>query len=126
MIRMLTVALSATTSLAAAFVAVHSLFLDADGRPGWVAVKVLQSLAVMAVGALTIRRCLRPEGGGAALVLLGAIWLQVSGGAGFAWTLHLGEVTGDFEAWALALTAAIAGQGALVTWSLWRAGSRPA
>jgi len=119
-------ALAALTSLGALLVAVHSLFLDPEGGPLWMAVKVGQSLAVIAAGALIVRHRVAPGRTTAALLLAGAVWLQVSGGAGFAWTLHLAEVTGDLEAWGLVLTLALAAQGALVTGSLWRERTRPA
>jgi len=53
------------------------------------------------------------------LLLSCAMALLVFGAAGVVWTIHLAQVSGDFERWAVLMNLAMVGQGALTILHLW-------
>jgi len=118
--RSLMVVLAVFTTLSGILVGVHSLLVP-EGSLLWIAVKLAACVAVVVTGAMTwvyVRR--RPSRlTAASLLLLGAMGIMVLGAAGAVWTIHLAEVTGDFEAWGMVINLVMIIQGALTTWHLW-------
>ena len=118
--------LASLTMLSAASVGIHTVLMP-EGSGLWVVSKIAVSLLVIGAGASTWlhdgseaqRRDLEP------LLLAGSLTLILVGGAGAVWTLHLAEVTGDLEAWALVVNGLLVAQGFLTTWRLWSGGRRP-
>ena len=116
---------AAFTSLSAAVVGLHSLFIDSDSPPAWTICKVASAATVVSIGIVTWLYW-RAEASqrflNAKLLRLAAIWLFILAGASAAWTVHLAKVTGDFEAWVIFINAAMIGQAALTFWQLWDEG----
>ena len=112
---------AAFTSLSATLIGVHS-FIDTEASLLWMICKIAGSIAVVGVGILTWQNWRKHEAGHFAteLWLLGAMGLLVLAGASVAWTIHLAQVTGDFEAWVVMINLVMVGQGALTIWHLWR------
>ena len=115
--------LAALTSLSAALIGLHS-FADLEGSPVWMVYKVVSSASVVGIGILTwlygraqVSRRLNVQS-----MLVGGMLLLVFGSAGVAWTIHLAQVSGDFEAWAVLINLAIIVQGVLTIWHLLKEG----
>ena len=120
MVKKLMLLLAALTSLSAALIGLHS-FVDLEGSPTWIVYKVVSSAAIVGVGILTwlYGRAQASRRFTAQSLLVGAMLLLVFGAAGVAWTLHLAQVSGDFEAWAVLVNLIMIAQGALTIWHLW-------
>ncbi|MGH2593115.1 MAG: hypothetical protein ACRDGG_06350 [Anaerolineae bacterium] len=114
------VVLAAFTTLSGILVGAHSILVP-EGSRLWIAVKLAACAALVATGTMTwfyVR--LQPARLTVAWpLLLGAMGIMVLGAAGSVWTVHLAEVTGDFEAWGLVINLVMIIQGALTTWHLW-------
>ncbi len=114
--------LTLLTGLAAVLV-VGFAFSSGDDTPGSLAVKIALCAGTIASGAfiLIALRARGAEGVGVVRargpIPLGARWgaafLILLGAAGIPYTLHLARTTGDLEAWAIMIHAAMIAQGAL-------------
>lgn len=115
---------AAFTSLSAAVIGLHSLFIDTEGALAWTTGKVTSAVTVLGIGILTWRHCRvnASQHLNAKWLGLGAIWLVALAVASAAWTVYLARVTGDFEAWVIFINAAMIGQAALTFWQLWNEG----
>ena len=114
--------LAVLTTLGAALVIVFIL-LQPEGSAWWIGGRLAVAAYVVAMGALTtvyLRRAAPPVAL-RHLLLLGGVGLTALGAAGAVWGLHLAEVTGDLEAWAILVNLMMAGQGAATIWHLWTA-----
>jgi hypothetical protein len=125
MLKKLLFLFAAFTSLSAAVVGLHSLFIDTGSPLAWTICKVASAATVVSIGIVTWRYW-RAEASrrffNAKLLRLAAIWLFVLACASAAWTVHLAQVTGDLEAWVIFINAAMIGQAALTFWQLWGKG----
>ncbi len=111
---------AAFTSLSAAVVGLHSLFIDTDSPLAWTICKVASAATVVSIGIVTWRywRENTSRHVNAKWLRLGAIWLVTLAAASAVWTVYLARVTGDFEAWVIFINAAMIGQAALMFWQL--------
>ncbi len=122
MLKKLLLLFAAFTSLSAAAVGLHSLFFDTEGSLAWTICKAASAATVMGIGIITwqYRRANASRHVNANLLRVGAIWLVALAVASAAWTFHLAQVTGDFEAWVILFNLAMISQAALMFWQLWK------
>jgi hypothetical protein len=115
---------AAFTSLSAAAVGLHSLFIDTEGSLAWTISKVASAAIVVGIGVITWRywRANALRHVNAKWLWLGAIWLVALAAASATWTVHLAQVTGDLEAWVILINLVMIGQAALTFWQLWHNG----
>jgi len=120
MVKKLIFLFAAFTTLSALLVGFHSLLVD-EGSVSWIASKTAISASIVAVGILTWQHARTRVSRNVIeqLLLVGAMSLLVFGAAGIAWTFHLAEVTGDFEAWVVFVNLVMISQGVLTIWHLW-------
>ncbi len=120
MVKKLIVLFAAFTTLSALLVGFHSLLVD-EWSVSWIASKTAISASIVAVGILTWQHARTQVSRNVIeqLLLVGAMSLLVFGAAGIAWTSHLAEVTGDFEAWVVFVNLVMISQGVLTIWHLW-------
>jgi hypothetical protein len=122
MLKKLLLLFAAFTSLSAAAIGLHALFIDAEGSLAWTICKAASAATVVGIGIATWQswRANASRHFNANLLRLGAIWLIALAAASAAWTFHLARVTGDFEAWVILINVAMFGQAALTFWQLWK------
>lgn len=121
-------ALAGLTSLGAALIIVFSLVPPerTESDPLFWTVRVLFAAAVLVFGLLTGMHFVRGKSGAALewTLLLGSIALVAAGGFGTAWSLHMGEVTGDYEYYTTLINMMLVAEGALMILRLWEARRR--
>jgi hypothetical protein len=122
MLKKLLFLFAAFTSLSAAAVGLHSLFIDTEGSLAWTIGKVASAATVVGIGIITWRywRANTSRHLNAKWLWLGAIWLVALAAASAASAVYLARVTGDFEAWVILINLAMIGQAALMFWQLSR------
>jgi hypothetical protein len=103
--------LALLNALVAALVLALSLSADEWRQSGelWSVVKVASAAFVIGAGTLTWLDGMRPQR--QALMLASGVALVALGSAVFVWTIHLGLVTGDLEAYMLAFGGSLMLQG---------------
>lgn len=112
--------LAALTTLGALLVILFIL-IQPEGSAAWTGARLLVAVYVVTMGALTalyLRAGADPPVCPTWL-LLGAVGLVGLGSAGAVWGVHLAEVTGDLEAWAITINLLMAAQGGVTIWHLW-------
>ena len=112
-------AIATLTGLAAAYTVVHTL-AGQDTSVLWAGSRSLVSVAVVGTGILTWVYWRQSTARIQDLLFLGGILLIAVGSFGAAWNIHLGLVTGDFDAPVYLLTVAVAATGMLTVFMLWR------
>ena len=91
----------------------------------WIFARVSVCVFIVTMGAFTwlhFRSMIR--GSRDLILLVGAMLLMVVGAFGVAWSIHMGDVTGDYEYWVMMIDMALSVQGALTILCLWN--GRPA
>ena len=113
---------AAFTTVMAILVGVTTLTMPgvAEGSVAIIVSRLVICLFIIAVGVVTWKQYRSGDNATTQwLLLFAAMALMTIGAFGFAWTIHLGEVTGDFEYWAMMINLALVGQGALSILHLW-------
>lgn len=98
------------------------ILIQPQGSAAWIGARLGVAAYVVTMGVLTALY-LRAESVPplhAEWLLLGALGLVGLGAAGAVWGVHLAEVTGDLEAWAITINLLMVAQGAATVWHLWR------
>lgn len=116
LIAILSAALTSSVAFAAAW---HTLAAN-EGPLLWTLSYTLVCFLIILVGLLTGMYFLTREHARIKnwLILFGAMLLLVMGAAGAVWGVHMAEITGDLEAWAIMTNLILIGQGTVTILSL--------
>jgi hypothetical protein len=106
--------LLAVVNTATALLITTSSFWHPTDRPGIFA--LLVCALVVGHSALVLAQPARPPWGD--VQLIGALLLVVSGTVAVLRTIHIGQITGDFEYWTITFAMGYVAQGALSAWML--------
>ncbi len=91
-----------------------------EGSLLWIFIKLSVSVLVIAIGILTFINTMNEIRSDYTklVILLGGLSLVAIGSASTVWTLHLAQITSDFEGYILMLSVGLILQGIITTWYL--------
>jgi len=116
MMRYVLILLAMLTSAFAALIFAYSWFDDAP--PASLAAKIFLAAMIIAYNSLLLVRlwshAARPAWLPWSIFCGGLLWIAVGSG-GFVWTAHLGQITGDWEAYGFVVAMLLVFEGALAT-----------
>ena len=112
LVRGLVFASATFTTLFSILAGVMFIIFNNDGVLS-LAIRLVACAFVVGVGILTGLQARSSGPRYSAALFAAAVGIVVLGAAGFAWAIHLGQTTGDFEYYMIMLHMALVGQGAI-------------